>query len=166
MHDLISNADDHIPYALRAAVPEKAKKDLAESGRCLAFQLPTAAPFHMWRALETVMDAYYKALTKKSFEENKIMRNWAAYIEALENAHADKKITKFLDHIRSEYRNPVSHPSETLEPDDAFNLFGTGLSAIGQTCKAIIALGPTVEEGEEAGESTLLEVVEEPVPEA
>ena len=139
--DLISHADSHIATSLREAVPEKANKDLAESGRCLAFQLPTASAFHMWRALETVMDAYHEALTGESFADKRVTRNWGAYIKALRDAKAEDKVTTFLDHIREEYRNPISHPSDTLESDDAFNLFGTGLSAIGQAAKAIIAIG-------------------------
>jgi hypothetical protein len=145
--DLITHADYHVPVKLREAVPERAKKDIAEAGRCLAFELSTAAAFHMWRALETVMNRYHQALTGKSFEDAKITRNWAEYIKALETAGADKKITVFLDHIRDEYRNPISHPSETLEADDAFNLFGTALSAIGQAAKAIIGAAPIAEEG-------------------
>jgi hypothetical protein len=140
--DLITHADYHLPFKLRAIVPERAKKDIAEAGRCLAFELPTAAAFHMWRALETVMNQLHKALTAKSFEDAGVTRNWAEYIKALKTAGADEKITVFLDHIRDEYRNPISHPSETLEPDDAFNLFGTAISAIAQATKAIIAAAP------------------------
>ena len=84
------------------------------------------------------MTLYYKAITGKSFEDDKIMRNWASYIKALEKAGADIKITRFLDHIREAYRNPISHPSETLEPEDAFNLFSAGLSAICQAMKPTI----------------------------
>ena len=148
--DLITHADHHIPEKLRGPITDKAKKDIAEAGRCLAFELPTAAAFHMWRALETVMDRYYFALTGKSFEDANITRNWGEYIKALREVGADEKITVFLDHIRAEYRNPISHPSETLESDDAFTLFGTALSAIQQTSKAILATVPsTVDEDDE-----------------
>jgi len=135
--ELISNSMQHIPDELQKFLPVKAQTDVNESGRCLAFEVATASAFHMWRAVESVMDAYYRSLTGKNFIEVEINRNWGSYIQALKDAKAEDKITGFLDHIRKEYRNPVSHPEETLELDEAFNLFGTGLSAIGQMLGAI-----------------------------
>jgi hypothetical protein len=149
--DLISQAVSHIPERLRSSVPEKACRDIGEAGKCLAFQLPTACAFHMWRALETMMDRYYSALTGNSFADDNVVRNWDKYITALEGVGAESKITEFLDHIRQEYRNPISHPSETLEQDDAFSLFGTGLSAITQVAKAVVALHPVERERELQG---------------
>jgi len=138
--DLISNADQHFPDETLKEIPENARKDICEGGRCLAFELATASAFHMWRALETVMGKYYAALKGKTFEDDQIQRNWYEYIKALEKAGAEKKITEFLDHIRKEYRNPISHPTDTLELDEALNLFGAALSAIGQTSKAVVDL--------------------------
>jgi hypothetical protein len=137
--DLLMRADHHVPESIRKELPQKASQDICEAGKCLGFSLATASAFHTWRALETVMDVYYAALTGKTFEEAKITRNWGAYIKALEAADGEEKITRFLDHIREAYRNPISHPSETLEPEDAFNLFSAGLSAISQAMKAAIA---------------------------
>jgi hypothetical protein len=144
--DLIYHADSHLPQAVFTALPEKAHRDICDSGRCLAFEIPTASAFHMWRALETVMDTYYEALTGQTFEQARVVRNWGKYIEALEAAGAEERITKFLDHIRAEYRNPISHPTDTLEPDEAFSLFGAGLSAITQAMKETIRLAPVQEE--------------------
>ena len=135
--DLISNSVQHIPVDLQKFLPMKANTDVNEAGKCLAFELATATAFHTWRAVESVMDAYHKTLTGKSFSEAGITRNWGQYIEALKNAKAPEKITGFLDFIRKEYRNPNSHPEEFLELDEAFNLFGTGLSAIGQMLREI-----------------------------
>jgi hypothetical protein len=143
--DLIYHSDAHIPLGQRAAVPAKGKSDVIQAGRCLAFELPTASAFHMWRAVETMMDKYHWALTDKTFAEAGIIRNWGQYIPALEKAGADVNITKFLDHIRSAYRNPISHPEVNLEYEDAFNLFSAALSAMGQMAKAIIAAKPAPE---------------------
>jgi hypothetical protein len=135
--DLITHADQHLPESLRCDLPEQAKKDMKEAGRCLAFEVPTASAFHMWRAVESVMNKYYEHLTGKTFEAAEILRNWGQYIKALEDAGADAKITVFLDHIRAEYRNPISHPSENVDLDNAFGLFGTSFSVIGQIIKEI-----------------------------
>ena len=137
--DLLMRADLHVPESVRKQLPEKATQDIREAGKCLGLSLATASAFHMWRALDAVMDVYHKALTGKTFEEAKVTRNWGAYVKALETAGAEEKITRFLDHISEEYCNPISHPSESLLPEDAFNLFTTGLSVISQAMKAAMA---------------------------
>jgi hypothetical protein len=135
--DLIANAELQIPEGYRSTLSEKVKADIQQAGKCLAFELPTASAFHMWRSVESVMDSYHEALTGKSFADAGITRNWGAYIKALEGAKAENKITVFLDHIREEYRNPISHPNEILELDEAFALFGPAISSIGQMLKEI-----------------------------
>jgi hypothetical protein len=135
--DLIAHADEHLPQSLRDDLPVQAKLDMKEAGKCLAFEVPTASAFHMWRAVESVMDKYYEHLTGKTFVVANVTRNWGQYIKALREAKAAEKITIFLDHIREEYRNPISHPSENVELDNAFGLFGTAFSAIGQIIKQI-----------------------------
>ena len=138
--DLIDNGYDHLPKGLRALLFPQVEVDIMQSGRCLAFEVPTASAFHMWRAVESAMDSYYTALTGKTFKDAKMSRSWASYIQALDRAGADKKVTSFLDHIREEYRNPIAHPSVNIELEEAFMLFGTGLSAIAQMAGAIKGL--------------------------
>jgi len=138
--DLIANAERQVPEKSREALSDKARADIQQAGKCLAFELPTASAFHMWRAVESVMNSYHAALTTKSFSDAGIARNWGAYIKALEAAKAERKITVFLDHIREEYRNPISHPNEMLELDEAFALFGPAVSVIGQMLKEILEI--------------------------
>lgn len=135
--ELITNSEMQIPESYRSALTEKAKEDIQQAGKCLAFELPTASAFHMWRSVESVMDSYHDALTGKSFTDAGVARNWGVYIKALETAKAEKKITVFLDHIREEYRNPISHPNEILELDEAFGLFGPAISVVSQMLKEI-----------------------------
>jgi hypothetical protein len=138
--DLVSHAEMHVPEKYRPILSPKASDDIRQAGKCLAFEVATASAFHMWRAVESVMDSYYKALTTKTFPEAGVTRTWAEYIKALRSANAEKKITSFLDHIREEYRNPISHPDESLELDEAFGLFGAALSVIGQMLRAILEI--------------------------
>ena len=135
--DLITHSENHFLEDIRKDIPEKAKEDIREAGKCLAFEIPTACAFHMWRAIETVMGLYYLKLTGKTFQDNGINRNWDSYIKALTGTGADKKITQFLDHIRKEYRNPQTHPSDTVSIAEAYGLFGAAFSSINQMILAI-----------------------------
>lgn len=130
--DLIAHVDQHFPNEIRKDIPDQAKKDLLESGKCLAFEVPTACAFHLWRAVETVMGAYYKKLTKSTFEADNVTKNWSVYIKALDAKGADQSITMFLGHIREKYRNPQTHPEAMLEMNEALGLFGVATSAIHQ----------------------------------
>jgi hypothetical protein len=49
----------------------------------------------------------------------------------------DEDITGNLNHIRAAYRNPIMHPNENVTEDEAFSLFGIGMSAITQVMQAI-----------------------------
>jgi hypothetical protein len=135
--DLIDHAELHLPDSMSNYLSSQAKVDLRAAGRCLAFNLPTATAFHVWRALEVTFGEYYVSLAGKSFENAKIARNWGAYIKALNDAGADVKITGNLDHIRAEYRNPVIHPNVNVQPEEAFGLLGIGFSAITQVLSEI-----------------------------
>lgn len=134
---LIDHAEDHFPEAIRKRLPEQARLDIHFAGKCLGFDIPTASAFHTWRALEVVFSAYYVSITGRTFEDNKVTRNWGKYIEALDKVGADKRLTANLDHIRSGYRNPVMHPSENVPEEEAFSLFGIGIGAMTQLMQAI-----------------------------
>ncbi len=130
--DLIERADAHFHEEIRPHIPDRAKEDFKEAGKCLAYEVPTACAFHLWRSVETVAEAYYQKLTTKTFEQAGVQRNWGAYIKALAAAQADSKITQFLDHIREKYRNPQMHPDEMVSDQQAFGLFGAASSVITQ----------------------------------
>ena len=134
---LIEEAEQLIPESIRKEIPE-AIPDLQQAGKCIAFDIPTAAGFHIVRATEAVIRKYYAAVVGKP--PKKQMRNWGAYIKNLNAAGADAKVTGFLDHIRESYRNPVLHPEDTLTPQDAQVLLGVCVSAIVAMVQAMKSL--------------------------
>jgi hypothetical protein len=125
---LLQSARAELPTAILKIIHDEAAIELDEAGRCLLFDVSTAAGFHLFRSTETVIRQFYEFIVgaipaKKS-------RNWSAYIKGLRAKGADPKITGYLDHIREQYRNPVLHPEVTLTPEDAQVLFGVCISAI------------------------------------
>lgn len=128
--DLIEHAEKQFPSTYLKDIPAQATADIREAGKCLAFNLPTACSFHLWRALETVMDAYYARFTSSTFDADGVSRNWGAKIKALREKKAEAAVTNYLDHIREQYRNPQTHPEEMVDPNEAQMLFGVASSAI------------------------------------
>ena len=103
--------------------------DIGEAGRCIAFELGTAAGFHILRATEAVMYAYWKTLN----EEGKVLknRNLGALISSLEQIdQADQKIIAALLQLKDLHRNPLMHPEDTLTVEQAMRLYGVAQSAV------------------------------------
>jgi hypothetical protein len=130
--DLIHRAYRQIAEPLQPLLQEKAKADIIEAGKCLAFRLSTACAFHACRAIEAGIDQYYEILAGKPYKisPNGGNNNWGAKTEALVQANADQKVTEFLTHIRKQYRNPVTHPEVVVDEHEAVDLFVAALSAI------------------------------------
>lgn len=126
--DLIDRAHLVVPDPIRLALAPEVKLDLDQAGRCLAFDLATAAGFHAIRATESVIRAYYYQVVG-TLPKIKT-RNWGAYIKILREKDANFKILKRLEDIKEDYRNPVLHPEERLTEAQALTLFGLCANAI------------------------------------
>jgi hypothetical protein len=150
---LIENASDLLPSGLQP-MPDETIQEFKQLGKCVAFDIPTAAGFHIIRATESVIRKYYEAVIGSPPKPK--MRNWGTYIKNLNHSGADKKITGFLDHIRENYRNPVLHPEETLTSEEAQVLLGVCTSAIIMMVNAInkIEAEQFINEAAEAAQAT------------
>ena len=126
--DLVERAEHILPEAVRKLLPSQAMTDLRQAGRCLAFDLPTAAGFHLLRATEAVIRAYYTVVVKRP--PTPLSRNWGPYIRILRRHDADPKILAVLEHIRALYRNPIIQPDAVLSLEEVTTLFGLVQSAI------------------------------------
>lgn len=115
---------------LAAKVPD-AIFDIEQAMRCIAFEVPTAAGFHLHRAHESVLRIYWDSVTngKKRPKEN----NMGVYIRELDTADAGRQSVR--DHLRSIkdfHRNPLMHPEESLKTiDEAIDLMAAIRCSIG-----------------------------------
>lgn len=141
--DLVERADHGVPDEVRQFVSDKALGEIRSAGRCLAFDLPTAAGFHVLRAAECVLDDYYRLYAGQAYKEQK---NWGSYVAELEKLHGDKRphrpsvrVIRNIRQIKDLDRNPIMHPRTVLENVDALLTFHIALSAIGEMAKEIKA---------------------------
>lgn len=126
--DLIERAERVFPESTRKHIPDHAVKDIRHAGKCLAFDLPTAAAFHMLRATEALIREYYTIVV--GHPPKMQSRNWGRYINHLRKKNADSKILSALDQIREMHRNPLMHPEDFLSMDEAATLFGVAQGVI------------------------------------
>lgn len=135
--DLISQAEVLFPPDLPDKVPE-AVRDIQEAGKSIAFELGTAAGFHILRANEAVLLRYWDAVTGRAPRPKN--RNLGNYIKKLDELKAgDEKVRATLRQIKDLHRNTLVHPEDVLTTDEAINLLGIIRSAVSAMLKSIPA---------------------------
>lgn len=99
---LIEDAAKKFPAELRVIMPAKVIEDVQEAGRCLVFDRPTACAFHICRATEGLMRAYYKKLTGIVWPPPGVRHDWKVLADQLRVNGAPKEITQRLQEIRED----------------------------------------------------------------
>lgn len=130
---LIDQGENVLPEGVRQAVTSFVRNEFHEAGKCIAFSLPTAAGFHLLRALEAVLRQYYDVMSGgKSRPKQKHGQDAAmgAYINAIEQYGVDPKSISVLREIKDLHRNPRIHPEDVMSMNDAIGLLGVVVSAI------------------------------------
>jgi Domain of unknown function (DUF4145) len=115
---LMLRPEDKFPGRVRVMLPPQALSDLKQAAKCLAFEIPTACAFHICRATEALMLAYYEALSGHPWHLPK-NRDWKTYIDHLAKEGAPKAITSRLDEIREMDRNAYAHPDRNVTLEES-----------------------------------------------
>lgn len=114
---LIEEGHAFFPSELGEKVPD-ALVDIYEAMRCIAFEVWTAAGFHLHRANETVLRAYWDSVT--SYQERPSSGNMGVYLSALRKLECGNKSTlNQLQSLKDYHRNPLMHPEQSIDDEDA-----------------------------------------------
>jgi hypothetical protein len=135
---LLEYGESLLPIELAQKAPE-ALFDAREAGKCLAYEVATAAGFHILRAAESVVRRYYADITGGAAQPK--VRNLMVYVRKMQNAGVgDPKILSSLEQIAKLHRNPLIHPEDVLTVTEAMALIGIVRSAV----SAMLAVLPDV----------------------
>jgi hypothetical protein len=133
---LVTDATAIFSDDVRTEMDSDERENIVHTGRCLAFEVPTAAAFHIFRAAESVMRRYYVAVV--GTVPAKKLRNWGAYLKNLQtHGGADPKILYSLEQIKDLYRNPTIHPETKYTPEEALSLVGLAENLISSMIREI-----------------------------
>ncbi|WP_417533009.1 hypothetical protein [Marinobacterium stanieri] len=105
------------------SLPEIARYDFSYAGKCIAYELPTAAAFHILRATEAVLRKYYEAMVKQKRIKSS---NWGPIVNDLRSRRSTSKheiLNNHLDNIRASFRNPTQHPEKIYDIHEVQDLF-------------------------------------------
>ncbi|HEX5734977.1 MAG TPA: hypothetical protein VF131_19255 [Blastocatellia bacterium] len=122
VNKLLYSIDTLMAPGIYASLPESAKYDFAECGKCIAFERPTAAAFHILRGTEAVLRMFYCALVKKNRMSTLL---WGPIVVSLKKRRVPPPIELLdnLDNIRRSFRNPTQHPEKIYDIQEVQDLF-------------------------------------------
>jgi hypothetical protein len=124
---LLSFGENLFPIDMARKVPE-AIFDARQAGKCLAFEVPTACGFHVFRVLESILRRYHAHVTGGAAPPK--VRNIGVYLNALKQAgHGDPKVLAALKQMTDLHRNPLIHPEAVLTTEEALAILGIVRSA-------------------------------------
>lgn len=119
-------------------LPDIAKRDLENAGKAIAFEMPTAAVFHLMRALEAILrDLYCHFIRQNRLREP---RNWRQMLDQMRKKRTNPPpgpLLDHFDHIREHFRNPTQHPDAEYDMNAAQNLLSIAVDAID---RAVVAM--------------------------
>jgi len=132
---------DDVPGLFGAGVfndlPDIARHDFSEAGKCIAFERPTAAAFHLLRGTESVLRNYYDRMVSGHPIG---IQNWATIVT---NLRKQSPVTKYaalyneLDNIREHYRNPTQHPEKIYDISEAQDLWPLCVAAVNRMTRVL-----------------------------
>jgi hypothetical protein len=125
---LAENGCELISESIRLKLTDMELYDIGQAARCLAFEVPTAALFHMFRAADSAIRRWYKQVTGQ--EPALKMRSWGAYVRTLRGLKANEKILSAIEQIKDLHRNPVIHPDSKISVEEALSFVGIAESLI------------------------------------
>lgn len=130
LDSLLESQGSLLGSGVYANLSQTARKDYRLACTQIALNQPTAAAFHLMRALEQQVKMLYFAF-KKTKRLDKPM--WGPMTKELRSKRAPKPSDKLLDHLdsmRVHFRNPTQHPEAFYTMDEAQDLLNQTLTAL------------------------------------
>lgn len=124
-------------------LPEIAKFDFKECGKCLAFDRFTAAAFHALRGTEDTLKFYYSKLLNKATTDKQTWGSFYTEIDKENKANAfappvHEELLMNLENLRKYYRNRTQHPQLIYSSDEVQDLFFLCIKTVNQMMQDLI----------------------------
>jgi hypothetical protein len=132
---LLNNIERLFPSGIFGRLPNISRYDLTEAGKCVAFERPTAAAFHLLRGTEAVLRYFYTSRVKRK----RCPLMWGPIVNHLRAQKKPPDITLLnnLDNIKNSFRNPTQHPEMKYNIDEVQDLFGLCIDVINRMIRSV-----------------------------
>ena len=135
VNKLLSNVAALMAPGVFESLPEIAKYDFDEGGKCIAFERPTAGAFHLLRGTESVLRQFYCSIVKRDREP----LLWGPILAHLKKRRKKPpaELLDHLDNIRRSFRNPTQHPEKIYDIQEAQDLFSLCIDVVNRMVKLL-----------------------------
>lgn len=122
---------------------ELCRYDISESAKCIAYEIPTAAAFHILRATENILKTFYKNVISKNRVHQLMWANMVQDLQIKIPLKRNCRVKEYnvllcnLDYIRVYYRNPTQHPEKIYSLDEVQSLWNMCVEVINHMSKYI-----------------------------
>ena len=122
VNKLLKNVPSLFAPGVVDSLPDIAQHDFSDAGRCIAFELPTSAAFHILRATEGVFRHFYCCVVRQKRVKPLL---WGAMVDSLRARRRPPPgpLLDLLDNIRRSFRNPTQHPEKIYDIQEVQDLF-------------------------------------------
>jgi hypothetical protein len=140
---LTSKIESVFSESIFSELPEIARYDFSECGKCLSFDRFTAAGFHALRGTEDTLKFYYSKLLSKVPTDR---QTWGSFYSEIEKDNKAGTITPVvheellmnLENLRKYYRNRTQHPQLMYSSDEVQDLFFLCIKTVNQMMKDLL----------------------------
>jgi len=138
LENLLEKPENIFGSQIFQKLPPICQFDFKEACRCIAFDLPTSAAFHIMRGTEGVLRFYYCSIVKRKRVQRLL---WNEMIEHLRKRRGppEKALMDNMDNIRYNFRNPTQHPDARYHIDQAQDLLAIGVDVINRMIRDLEA---------------------------
>lgn len=122
-------------------LPEIAKYDFDEAGKCLLLNRFTACAFHTLRGTEDLLKFYYEKLLDTSSKEHQTWWNFYEDIEKINKTLKPKiseELLNNLNNLRKFYRNKTQHPQMIYNIDDVQDLLFNCIKSVNEIIQDLV----------------------------
>lgn len=115
--------------------------DARAAARCLAYELGTAAGFHVARTVERVLIRYWEHQTNLPRPKSKTIGGLVT--QMIKEEIGDQKLALALKAFAELHRNPLIHPEVSLSLDEAIEMLGVAQSIVSAMLKTLLSIAPS-----------------------
>lgn len=134
---LVESPDRLFSDGVFELLPEISRYDFKEGFKCVAYETPTAAAFHMLRATEGVLKELYFSFIKQKRVKTPMWGNMLSQLEKKTRNKPSSALLEALDNIRKSYRNPTNHPEAIYTISQTEDLMGLCIDVVNKMHVAI-----------------------------
>lgn len=140
VNKLLSNVRALMAPDVFDSLPDVAQYDFLEAGKCIAFEVPTAAAFHLLRGTEAVLRYLYCSVVQRGRIDPLL---WGGMVEHLRRRRTSPPapLLDNLDNIRRSFRNPTQHPDKIYDIQEVQDLFGLCTDVVNRMVRLFAKLG-------------------------